>query len=70
MSNEIFTNVRYLYEQIDAQFTNRSPDESVGAQIAAFCVYSCGLFSTYLCKYPNSKFITAPLSRHGHSKTM
>ncbi|KFG80430.1 hypothetical protein MANI_012958 [Metarhizium anisopliae] len=55
MSNEIFINVRYLYEQIDAQFTNRSPDESVGAQIAAFCVYSCGLFSTYLCKYPSSK---------------
>ncbi|EXU97654.1 fungal specific transcription factor domain protein [Metarhizium robertsii] len=53
MSNEIFINVRYLYEQIDAQFTNRSPDESVGAQIAAFCVYSCGLFSTYLCKYPS-----------------
>ncbi|TWU75141.1 hypothetical protein ED733_003197 [Metarhizium rileyi] len=53
MSNEIFTNVRCLYEQIDAQFTNRSPNESVGAQIAAFCVYSCGLFSTYLCKYPN-----------------
>ncbi|KHO00211.1 Zinc transcription factor [Metarhizium album ARSEF 1941] len=52
MSDEIFANVRYLYEQIDAQFTNRSPDESVGAQIAAFCVYSCGLFSTYLCKYP------------------
>lgn len=53
MSDEIFANVRYLYEQIDAQFTNRSPDESVGAQISAFCVYSCGLFSTYLCKYPN-----------------
>ncbi|KAG5999654.1 hypothetical protein E4U21_006433 [Claviceps maximensis] len=53
MSDEIFANVRYLYEQIDAQFTNRSPDESVGAQLAAFCVYSCGLFSTYLCKYPN-----------------
>ncbi|KAG5984452.1 hypothetical protein E4U55_004796 [Claviceps digitariae] len=53
MSDEIFANVRYLYEQIDAQFTNRSPDESVGAQIATFCVYTCGLFSTYLCRYPN-----------------
>ncbi|KAG8420559.1 hypothetical protein J3459_010966 [Metarhizium acridum] len=53
MSEEIFINVRCLYAQIDAQFTNRSPDESVGAQIAAFCVYSCGLFSTYLCKYPS-----------------
>ncbi|KAG6056077.1 hypothetical protein E4U17_002502 [Claviceps sp. LM77 group G4] len=53
MSDEIFANVRYLYEQIDAQFTNRSPDEVAGAQISAFCVYSCGLFSTYLCKYPH-----------------
>lgn len=46
--------MRDLYSQVDAQFTDRTPDESVGAQIAAFCVYSCGLFSTYLCKYPNS----------------
>lgn len=22
--------------------------------MAAFCVYSCGLFSAYLCKYPDS----------------
>lgn len=53
LSKELFRNVRQLYEQIDAQFTDRTPDESVGAQIAAFCVYSCGLFSTYMCKYPN-----------------
>lgn len=58
MSDEIFANVRYLYEQIDAQFTNRSPDEVVGAQISAFCVYSCGLFSTYLCKYPHSTLLS------------
>lgn len=50
---DLFRNVRSLYEQIDAQFTDRTPDESVGAQIASFCVYSCGLFSSYLCKYPN-----------------
>ncbi|KAM6533143.1 hypothetical protein FALCPG4_006159 [Fusarium falciforme] len=50
---ELFLNVRRLFEQIDAQFTGRSPDESVGAQMAAFCVYSCGLFSTYLCRYPH-----------------
>ncbi|KAG6014829.1 hypothetical protein E4U43_006082, partial [Claviceps pusilla] len=62
MSDEIFANVRYLYEQIDAQFTNRSPDESVGAQMAAFCVYSCGLFSTYLCRYPNSRSLNPPSS--------
>ncbi|PHH70123.1 hypothetical protein CDD82_7331 [Ophiocordyceps australis] len=53
LSRELFRNVRQLYEQVDAQFTDRSPDESVGAQIAAFCVYSCGLFSTYICKYPH-----------------
>ncbi|POR34210.1 Putative transcriptional regulatory protein [Tolypocladium paradoxum] len=52
LSKELFRNVRQLYEQVDAQFTDRTPDESVGAQIAAFCVYSCGLFSTYICKYP------------------
>ncbi|KAK7413347.1 hypothetical protein QQX98_007791 [Neonectria punicea] len=53
LSLELFHNVRRLFDQIDAQFTGRSPDESVGAQMAAFCVYSCGLFSTYLCRYPN-----------------
>lgn len=52
MALDLFQNVRGLYEQIDAQFTDRTPDESVGAQIASFCVYSCGLFSTYLCKFP------------------
>lgn len=55
LSKELFCNVRQLYEQVDAQFSDRTPDESVGAQIAAFCVYSCGLFSTYICKYPHSK---------------
>ncbi|KPM34051.1 hypothetical protein AK830_g12522 [Neonectria ditissima] len=50
---ELFQNVRRLFDQIDAQFTDRNPDESVGAQMAAFCVYSCGLFSTYLCRYPH-----------------
>ena len=57
MSSEIFSNVRQLYEQIDAQFTDRTPDESVGAQIAAFCIYSCGLFAAYLCKFPTSMFL-------------
>lgn len=52
LSLDLFRNVHGLYEQIEAQFTDRTPDESVGAQIATFCVYSCGLFSTYLCKYP------------------
>lgn len=54
LSSDLFRNVEELFVQIDAQFTDRTPDESVGAQIAAFCVYSCGLFATYLCKYPAS----------------
>ncbi|KEZ39365.1 hypothetical protein SAPIO_CDS10063 [Scedosporium apiospermum] len=52
MSLQLFSNVRDLYAQINAQFTLRTPDESVGAQMASFCVYSCGLFSAYLVKYP------------------
>lgn len=55
VSMDMFRNVRELFEQIDAQFKGRSVDESVGAQMAAFCVYVCGLFSTYLCMYPNCK---------------
>jgi hypothetical protein len=52
---DLFNNVYRLYEQIVAQFTGRSSDESVGAQMAAFCVYTCGLFSIYLWRYPNCK---------------
>ncbi|KAF4124473.1 Fungal specific transcription factor domain [Geosmithia morbida] len=43
MSVQLFSNVCGLFEQIDAQFTSRSVDESVGAQMTAFCIYSCGL---------------------------
>ncbi|CCF33732.1 hypothetical protein CH063_05865 [Colletotrichum higginsianum] len=53
MSDDLFRNVRELYEQVDAQFSVRSSEEGVGAQMASFCVYSCGLFSTYLAKYRN-----------------
>ena len=60
MSLQLFQNVRELYEQIHAQFADRTRDESVGAQMAAFCVYSCGLFSTYLVKYPRSMFFSCP----------
>ncbi|RKL12401.1 hypothetical protein BFJ68_g7802 [Fusarium oxysporum] len=55
---DLFNNVHRLYEQIDAQFTGRSSDESVGAQMAAFCVYTCGLFSIYLWRYPTFLNIT------------
>ncbi|RBR17055.1 uncharacterized protein FIESC28_06557 [Fusarium coffeatum] len=62
---ELFSNVRALYTQIDAQFTGRASDESVGAQMAAFCVYTCGLLSTYLCHYP-SICPDPNISRDGH----
>ncbi|ROT40913.1 hypothetical protein SODALDRAFT_343122 [Sodiomyces alkalinus F11] len=51
MSDDLFRNVRDLYQQINVHFSAHGKDKSVGAQIASFCVYSCGLFSTYLCKY-------------------
>ncbi|KAF5233517.1 hypothetical protein FANTH_12524 [Fusarium anthophilum] len=54
---DLFNNVHRLYEQIVAQFTGRSSDESVGAQMAAFCVYTCGLFSIYLWRYPHFRNI-------------
>lgn len=62
---DMFRNVSELYEQIDAQFTGRSVNENVGAQITAFCVYVCGLFSTYACRYPNRKL---PFSFRLHRK--
>ncbi|KAI0602572.1 hypothetical protein F4775DRAFT_144506 [Biscogniauxia sp. FL1348] len=52
MASELFCNVRLLYEQIDSHFENGTPIESLGSQMAAFTVYSCGLFASYLCKFP------------------
>lgn len=34
MSDELFKNVRDLYEQIDAQYATRGSEDSVGAQMA------------------------------------
>lgn len=34
MALELFGNVHELYKQVDAQFRERQPDESVGAQMA------------------------------------
>ena len=34
MSEELFQNVKELYEQIDTQFQQRSPDDGPGAQMA------------------------------------
>ena len=34
MSEELFTNVRNLFRQIDTDFSERSPDDGTGAQMA------------------------------------
>ncbi|KAK7946543.1 uncharacterized protein PG986_010864 [Apiospora aurea] len=54
ITNELFDNVYRLYQQICAQFddADRPLEEMVGSQMAAFCVYSCGLLVSYLVKYP------------------
>ncbi|KAK0723867.1 hypothetical protein B0T21DRAFT_44879 [Apiosordaria backusii] len=69
MAQELFRNVKELYEQIQIQYGDRAPDEGPGAQMAvgttffavargyanqsqAFCVYTCGFLTCYLCKYP------------------
>ncbi|KAI0874068.1 hypothetical protein GGS24DRAFT_360161 [Hypoxylon argillaceum] len=53
MSNDLFCNVRVLYEQIDAHFEDGTPIESLGSQMAAFIIYSCGLLASYLVKFPH-----------------
>ncbi|KAK3331041.1 hypothetical protein B0H66DRAFT_466912 [Apodospora peruviana] len=53
MAVELFSNVKALFEQIDTQYVDKSPEEGMGAQMAAFCVYTCGFLACYLCKYPN-----------------
>ncbi|KAI1437020.1 hypothetical protein GGR50DRAFT_692742 [Xylaria sp. CBS 124048] len=52
MANDLFCNVRVLYEQIDAHFDEGTPIESLGSQMAAFIIYSCGLLASYLVKFP------------------
>lgn len=34
MSMELFKNVKLLHEQIETQFMERSPDDTMGAQMA------------------------------------
>ncbi|KAK8005188.1 hypothetical protein PG990_011225 [Apiospora arundinis] len=54
IAKELFDNVYQLYAQIHAQFNDmdRPLEEMVGSQMAAFCVYSCGLLISYLVKFP------------------
>lgn len=51
MSDELFSNVLELSEQIDAFSAMRSRDEGFPA-ILVFCVYICGSLASYLWRYP------------------
>lgn len=51
MSNELFSNVQELFEQIDAFFAMKSREEGFPA-IIVFCVYICGSLASYLWRYP------------------
>ena len=51
MSEELFSNVWELHEQVDAYFSMRTPDEGF-PQILVFCVYMCGSLASYLWRYP------------------
>jgi hypothetical protein len=55
MSLELFTDVKILAEQMEIQFRSRNEGDGMGSQMAAFCLYTCGLVACYLCKYPDSK---------------
>lgn len=59
LSKQLFKNVCGLFEQVVEQFALRSTDENAGARIAAFSVYTCGLYSAYLCKHPSSMFLSS-----------
>ncbi|KAH8169887.1 fungal specific transcription factor domain-containing protein [Sarocladium implicatum] len=52
MSNELFSNVWQMHEQIDAYLSMRTPDEGF-PQILVFCIYMCGSVSSYLWRYPS-----------------
>ncbi|KAK0633590.1 hypothetical protein B0T14DRAFT_507311 [Immersiella caudata] len=51
MARELFDNVENLYEQIETQYNDRTGEEGMGGQMAAFIIYSCGFLAAYLCKY-------------------
>ncbi|KAK4133360.1 hypothetical protein BT67DRAFT_462911 [Trichocladium antarcticum] len=53
MARELFRNLNVLYEQIEAHYAERSFEDGPGAQMVAFCVYSCGFLACYPCKFPS-----------------
>ncbi|KAI5860727.1 hypothetical protein GGS23DRAFT_613629 [Durotheca rogersii] len=55
MAEELFFNVRKLYEQIEAHFEDGVTIGRVGSQMAGFIIYGCGLLASYLCKFPQRK---------------
>ncbi|CAG9940450.1 unnamed protein product [Clonostachys rosea f. rosea IK726] len=52
-TRELYNNVCTLYNQIDSLFSGKLTNEGGEDQIFALCVYHCGLFAAYLCKYPS-----------------
>jgi len=53
MALKLFLNVNALYEQIKTHYDEKSPEDGPGAQMAAFCFYTCGILACYPCKFPN-----------------
>ncbi|KAK4189216.1 hypothetical protein QBC35DRAFT_380927 [Podospora australis] len=53
MALELFRNVEDLFEQVYSQYSGREGNEGTGAQMAAFCVYTCGFLACYPYKYPS-----------------
>jgi hypothetical protein len=54
-TRELYNNVCTLYNQIDSLFSGKLTNEGGEDQIFALCVYHCGLFAAYLCKYPSGE---------------
>ncbi|KAL1713412.1 hypothetical protein EV715DRAFT_277319 [Schizophyllum commune] len=60
MAQELFSDVRRLYEQLDASF----PLCPQGfPPIIVFCIYICGSLASYLCKWPQLSPDLAPQAR-------
>jgi hypothetical protein len=53
MAQKLFWNVNILYEQIETHYVDKAPGDGPGAQMAAFCFYTCGVLACYPCKFPN-----------------
>jgi hypothetical protein len=56
-TQELFHNVRLLFDMIKAQYEEdkRTPEEMIGTQMATFVVYTCGHMATYLYRFPQCR---------------